>query len=291
MPEEGVPAIPRSQMATYEELLSIIDTFIGLGVRKVRITGGEPLVRKQVGILLDGLGERPVELAMTTNATLVHRYLHQLKRIGLTRLNVSLDTLQPFKFRLITRRDGYEQIQRNIELLINEGFELKINVVLMKGTNDDEILDFVEWTRHTPISVRFIEFMPFDGNQWDHSQMVSYAEIMDLLQRHYSLKRLSDGPHDTSKDWRVEGFAGTVGIISSMTDHFCAGCNRLRLSASGKMRNCLFTEHETDLLTPLRQGRDIEPLIRENLWWKKAAHAGMQELSRSPSGVMTQIGG
>ncbi len=291
MPEEGIELSPRHHICSRAELLHLIDRFISLGVRKVRLTGGEPLVRKDAGEIIDEMAQRPVSLAMTTNAVLVDRYINRMKNAGLTNLNISLDSLDPDRFMMITRRTHFEKVMANIHLLLKEDFNLKINCVVMRGMNEDEIPGFVEWTRHLPISVRFIEFMPFDGNRWQTEKMVSYAEIMEHIRRDFTFERLDDAPNDTTKHYRVPGYTGNFGVISSMTEHFCGSCNRIRLMANGAIKNCLFSDSETDLLTPLRQGEDVEPIIRESIRNKKASHAGMENLADQPNRSMITIGG
>lgn len=291
MPEEGIELSPRDHICTRQELLRLIDEFIRLGVRKVRLTGGEPLVRKDAGEIIDALAERPVSLAMTTNAVLVDRHLERMKKAGLTNLNVSLDSLDADRFMMITRRTHFDKVMNNIDLLIREDFNLKINCVVIRGMNEVEIPEFVEWTRDLPISVRFIEFMPFDGNRWQTEKMVPYAEIMDHIREHYSFEKLDDGPHDTTKHYRVPGYKGTFGVISSMTEHFCGSCNRIRLMANGAIKNCLFSESETDLLPALRNGDEVEPIIRDAIMNKKAKHAGMSNLATQHNRTMTTIGG
>ena len=291
MPEEGIDLTPKEHICSYEELMEIIDTFIGLGVKKIRITGGEPLVRKDVSKVFDALGERDVELAITTNGLLLDRYLDQFESIGLRNVNISLDTLDEEKFTLITRRTGFDKVMNNLYELVERGFTTKVNMVVMKGINDEEIADFVTLARELPLTVRFIEFMPFDGNRWSDSKMVPAAEIRERLNEAYSLIRGEDGPHDTTKHYNIDGFKGEVGIISSMSEHFCGSCNRIRLLANGSIKNCLFSPDETNLLKPLRNGEDLEPIIRESIWHKKPRHAGMVELSETKNRSMITIGG
>jgi len=291
MPEDGVPLSPRESLCTYEELLAIIDTFCGLGVRKVRITGGEPLVRRDADKMILALGKRPVELALTTNGLLVDKFIDTFEQAGLANINVSLDTLDPDRFRLITRRSGFETVMDNIRLLVDRGFNVKLNMVVMRGINDDEIPAFAGLSRDLPVTVRFIEFMPFDGNRWDDGKMVPAQQIRELLGAHYELRRASDAPHDTTRHFTIPGHQGRIGIISSMSEHFCGSCNRIRLLASGAIKNCLFSDEETDLLTPLRRGQDLEPLIRTSIRKKKKQHAGMFELAEMPGRFMTTIGG
>ena len=291
MPEDGIPLSPKDELCSYEELLSIIDTFCELGVRKIRITGGEPLVRRDVDKFFRALGKRPVELALTTNGLLVDQFIDTFASIGLRNINVSLDTLSPDRFRLITRRHGFETVMQNIRQLVDRDFRVKLNMVVMRGVNDDEIAAFAELARTRPLSVRYIEFMPFDGNRWDDRKMVPADAIRDALSGHYTLVRDTDGPHDTTRHYTIPGFRGRIGIISSMSEHFCGSCNRIRLLSNGAIKNCLFSQDETDLRTPMRRGDDLEPLIRESIRTKKKQHAGMFELADMPGRTMTSIGG
>lgn len=291
MPEEGIDLSPKHAVCTYEELLELCDIFISLGVNKIRLTGGEPLVRKEVGKIIKELGRRPVELALTTNGFLVDRYISLFKEVGLLNINVSLDTLSPEKFVLITRREDFQKVYDNIMLLIQEGFNVKINMVLMRGINDDEIIHFAELARNLPVTIRFIEFMPFDGNRWSDGKMISAQEIRDIITAEYQLNRGTDALNDTTKHYHIPGFKGKIGIISSMSEHFCGSCNRIRLLSTGKIKNCLFSPDETDLLTPLREGYDIEPLIRNSIYRKKAQHAGMFNLAKRKNRSMITIGG
>jgi cyclic pyranopterin phosphate synthase len=186
--------------------------------------------------------------------------------------------LKKEKFKEITKRDNFDQVMENINLLIAEGFRIKINVVLMRGQNEEEVIDFIEWTKNKNIHVRFIEFMPFDGNQWRWDRIISYSQILETVKSRFSIQKLKDAKHATTKAFRVDGFQGTFAVISSMTNHFCGTCNRLRLTADGKMKNCLFSNNEVDLLTPYRKGIDIKPLIFDCVKKKNARHGGIAEL-------------
>ncbi len=283
MPEEGVILSPRSHLMTYEEIYTIAKIFVKNGVTKIRLTGGEPLIRKDIPIILEKLSTLPVELSITTNAVIVDKFIDTFKKNGLKSINVSLDTLDAAKFKEITRRNDFEKVYNNIMLLVSEGFKVKINTVLIKGFNDDEIIDLVHLTKNIPMSLRFIEFMPFDGNKWDMKKMVSYAEIMKKLNSFYSeehIERLQDAPNDTSKNYKIKGYKGSFAIISSVTNHFCDSCNRLRLTADGKLKNCLFSATESDLLTTLRAGKSIEPIIQKAIQAKLKVRGGMDTLKK-----------
>ncbi len=283
MPAEGIALSPKSHLMTYEEIYTIAKLFVDHGVTKIRLTGGEPLVRKDAPIILEKLASLPVELAITTNAVSVDRYVEPFKKFGIENINVSLDSLNPEKFKQITRRDYFERTFNNIMLLINEGFRIKINAVLMKGFNDDEIVDFIHFTKNHPISMRFIEFMPFDGNKWNLEKTVSYQEVIDRVNSHFKegeIIRLQDAPNDTSKNYKIEGYEGSFAIISSVTNPFCDTCNRLRLTANGHLKNCLFSSSESDLLTPLREGKSIEPIIQKAVQAKLKIRGGMDTMKK-----------
>lgn len=284
MPAEGVPLTPRAHLMTAEEIDAIATEFVRLGITKIRLTGGEPLVRKDAADIIERLGRLPVELTLTTNVLLVPRFLNVFAGAGVRSLNVSLDTLNPQRFEAFTRRKGFEETLRNIDLLLENGFRVKSNAVIMRGQNDDELLDFVRWTEHKPIHVRFIEFMPFDGNRWQWDKVFSYREMLERIQAELPTEKLTDAANDTAKAYRVPGYQGTFAVISSMTNHFCGTCNRLRLTANGKVRNCLFSDEETDVLTALRAGQAIEPIIRAAVQRKKQAHGGIQELAQLGEG-------
>jgi GTP 3',8-cyclase len=283
MPEEGVILSPKSHLMTYEEIYTIAKTFVDNGVTKIRLTGGEPLIRKDISIILEKLSSLPVELSITTNAVIIDNFIDTFKTNGLKSINVSLDTLNKEKFNEITRRNDFEKVYNNILLLVSEGFKVKINNVLIKDFNDNEIIDLIQLTKELPITVRFIEFMPFDGNKWDLKKMVSYAEIMKKLNGFYSeeqIERLQDAPNDTSKNYKIKGYKGTFAVISTVTNPFCDSCNRLRLTADGKLKNCLFSATESDLLTRLRAGKSIEPLIQKAVQAKLKVRGGMDTLKK-----------
>ncbi|TDJ07238.1 MAG: GTP 3',8-cyclase MoaA [Deltaproteobacteria bacterium] len=283
MPEEGVLLSPKSSLMTCEEIYTIAKTFVENGVTKIRLTGGEPLIRKDIPVILEKLASLPVELSISTNAVIVDKFIDTFKENGLQNINVSLDTLDAAKFKEITRRNDFEKVYNNILLLVSEGFKVKINTVMIKGFNDDEIIDLVQLTKNLQVSLRFIEFMPFDGNKWDMKKMVSYAEIMKKLNSFYSeeqIERLQDAPNDTSKNYKIKGYKGSFAVISSVTNHFCDTCNRLRLTANGHLKNCLFSATESDLLTTLRAGKSIEPIIEKAVQAKLKVRGGMDTLKK-----------
>jgi cyclic pyranopterin phosphate synthase len=272
MPEEEYEFTPASKLMQADEIEAIAKTFVSLGVKKIRLTGGEPLVRKDAADIILALSKLPVTLTMTTNGVRLHEFLPTLKQAGISSLNVSLDTLQADKFQLITRRDQFQRVYDNIHLLLENDIRAKVNVVMMKDFNDHEINDFVAWTKNTPVHVRFIEFMPFQGNRWTSNKVLTLQQILQTVEAEYSYIRLKDELNDTAKKFMVPGHAGTFAVISTMSEPFCSTCNRMRLTADGKMKNCLFGKGETDLLTALRNGEDIIPLIHQSI------HAKAKEL-------------
>lgn len=265
MPEEDYDFTPASRLMQAREIESIAKVFVEQGVDKIRLTGGEPLVRKDAADIILSLSQLPVNLTLTSNGSRIHEFIPVLKEAGVRSLNISLDTLDRDKFMLVTRRDQYQLVYNNIMRLIEEGFHVKVNMVVMKGMNDGEINDFVDWTRKEPVHVRFIEFMPFSGNRWTSNKVFTWEEILTEVGKRYEILPLAGEPHDTAKKYMVPGHAGTFAVISTMSANFCGSCNRIRLTADGKLKNCLFAQSETDLLTPFRQGQDILPLIRENI--------------------------
>ena len=278
MPPEGVPLLPRNHLMSYEEIYTLAKLFVKHGVTKIRLTGGEPLIRKDIPTVLEKLASLPVSLSITTNAVVVDRHINSLKKYGVNHINVSLDSLEREKFKKITLRDDFEVVYKNLMLLIENEFKVKLNMVVMKGVNDDEIIDFIELSKKLPISVRFIEFMPFDGNGWNRDKTVSYASLMEKVEKAYSkvdIIRMQDAPNDTSKNYKIKGYEGSWAVISTVTNPFCDSCNRLRLTANGTLKNCLFSQTESDLLTPLREGKDIEPIIQKAVLAKKNMRGGM----------------
>ena len=287
MPAEGVSLTPKSQLMTAEEIIEIAKQFVLLGVKKIRLTGGEPLVRKDIDVILNGLSTLGVELTLTTNGILIDQHLEAIQAAGIKSLNVSIDTLQKEKFHRITRRDEFDKLLSNLALLRNTNLITRFNVVLIKGFNDDEILDFIALSEYENIQVRFIEFMPFDGNKWDRSKVVTSDDILALVEQKYigsELLRVIDKPNDTARNYKVEGFKGGFSIISSVSNPFCSTCNRIRLTADGKLKNCLFSNGETPLLEAFRAGQDIVPIILGNVKNKHAVRGGMDtvELFEDP---------
>ncbi|MEP6926592.1 MAG: GTP 3',8-cyclase MoaA [Ginsengibacter sp.] len=275
MPEEDYDFTPASRLMQPHEIETLAKIFVDQGVKKIRLTGGEPLVRKDAASIISSLGKLPAELAITTNGTRIHEHLATLKEANIRTINISLDTLQPDKFLLVTRRDLFHQVRGNIELLLHHQFNVKINAVVMKGFNEDEINDFIAWTTHIPVQVRFIEFMPFSGNRWTSNKVFSLQEILTVIGKQYSFLPLQGEANDTAKHFMVPGHVGSFAVISTMSAPFCSTCNRMRLTADGKLKNCLFSKGETDLLSALRNGEDVLPLIYASIQ-SKAKELGGQ---------------
>ncbi|KAJ0989780.1 hypothetical protein J5N97_008136 [Dioscorea zingiberensis] len=298
MPAEGVELTPNSKLLRQDEIIRLANIFVGAGVNKIRLTGGEPTIRPDIEDIclrlssLKGLKT----LAMTTNGLILTRKLPKLKECGLNSINISLDTLVPAKFEFMTRRKGQNKVMESINAAVDLGFRpVKVNCVVTRGVNDDEICDFVELTRDKPINVRFIEFMPFDGNVWSSKKLVPYVEMLDRVRQQFpSIKRQQDHPTDTAKNFMIDGHCGTVSFITSMTANFCAGCNRLRLLADGNFKVCLFGPSEVSLRDPLRAGIDdlgLQEIIGAAVKRKKAAHAGMFDIAKTSNRPMIHIGG
>ncbi|XP_030571366.1 molybdenum cofactor biosynthesis protein 1 isoform X2 [Drosophila novamexicana] len=298
MPAEGVPLQPKSQLLSTEEVLRLARIFVEQGVRKIRLTGGEPTVRRDIVEIVAQLKALPQleHVGITTNGLVLTRMLLPLQRAGLDSLNISLDTLRKERFEQITRRKGWERVIAGIDLAIQLGYRPKVNCVLMRNFNEDEICDFVEFTRDRPVDVRFIEYMPFTGNKWQTERLISYSETVQIIrQRWPEFQALPNGPNDTSKAYAVPGFTGQLGFITSMTEHFCGTCNRLRLTADGNIKVCLFGNKEFSLRDAMRaEGcteQQLVELIGAAVQRKKRQHAGMLNLSQMENRPMILIGG
>jgi cyclic pyranopterin phosphate synthase len=298
MPQEEMEWMPKSKLMSKDEVINLAKTFINLGVKKIRLTGGEPLVRKEFPEILEYLSTYPVELTLTTNGVLIHKHIGVLKKAGVRSVNVSLDTLNREKFLKLTRRDQFDLVWENILLLLREGFRVKVNAVALHGLIEGEICDFVAMTEELPIHMRFIEFMPFAGNHWQSKKVVTAAQMLDLVKEKYEIVKLEDKKHDTAKKYKVPGFAGTFAFITTMSENFCAGCNRIRLTADGKIKNCLFGKEELDLLGAFRKGENVEEIIRLSISRKHKALGGQFDpdyLKANPDAIenrsMIKIGG
>jgi len=274
MPEEDYDFAPSSALMQPDEILKIATLFVEQGVRKIRLTGGEPLVRKDAASIIRSLATLPVQLTMTTNGARLHEFRQVIVESGIRSINISLDTLQESRFLFITRRNIFRQVMQNIDLMLQMQLHVKINVVVMKGLNDHEITDFIAWTKDRPVHVRFIEFMPFSGNKWTGNQVFTWQEILTIAQEKFDFIPLEGKANDTAKSYQVKDSQGTFSVISTMSAPFCSTCNRMRLTADGKLKNCLFSKGETDLLSALRAGSDITPLILDTISKKEKALGG-----------------
>ncbi|RMY50612.1 hypothetical protein D0865_06808 [Hortaea werneckii] len=270
MPEAGIDLSPPKTQLTSPEIFYLSQLFVNQGVNKIRLTGGEPTVRKDIVPLMQQIGSLRSnglrELALTTNGISLHRKLDALVEAGLTGVNISLDTLDPFQFQLLTRRQGFDAVMKSINRVqdlnrLGAGVKLKVNCVVMRGLNDHQVMPFVDMTRDQDLEVRFIEYMPFGGNKWEEQKMMPYAEMLDVIRDRYpTLTRMQDAKNDTSKSWHIPGFAGRIGFITSMTHNFCGTCNRLRITSDGNLKVCLHGETEVSLRDILRTERNGEPM-------------------------------
>ena len=291
MPEGKNDFTTPSNLMKPDEIIKIAKVFVSMGVKKIRLTGGEPLVRKEAREIIQKLSTLNINLTITTNATKVNEFINDFTAAGMHSINVSLDTFNKEKFLKITRRNDFDKVMKNIMLLVDDKFHVKINAVVMDGINTDELCNFVEFTKHHPVHVRFIEFMPFAGNGWQRDKVFSYQQMMDVITVKYEIEKLVDEKNSTAKKYKVPGFAGTFAFINTVTLPFCGDCNRLRLTADGKMKNCLFSKDEKDLLTALRNGKDIQELILTSLKNKKAVTGGQDFSHPTQNRSMVAIGG
>lgn len=269
--------MPPKKLMSAEEIQKLAEIFVEMGVTKIRLTGGEPLMRKDAETIIRNLGKLPVKLTITTNAFFLDRYFEVLKESGVNSINVSLDTLKADRFNDLAQRNHFEKVWDNITEAVRRDMHVKLNVVVMKGQNENEIVDFVELTRNLPIHTRFIEFMPFAENKWQFDQTISFERIMSLIGAKFEYEKIADAKNDTARNFRLPGALGTFAVISSVTNPFCDTCNRIRLTADGKIKNCLFAQNETDLLTIMRNGGDVRRLIQESISNKFYARGGLPE--------------
>ena len=291
MPADGIVLSPKESLMTANEIYSIAQLFVTNGVDKIRLTGGEPLLRKDFSDIITKLASLQTEISITTNGIFIDKHIDVLKQSNVAKINLSLDTLIASKFYSITLRNQFEKVIANLHLLLNNDFKVKVNVVLIKGFNDNEIIDFVKLTKYLPLSIRFIEFMPFAGNDWDRSKMVSQVEILNQVRHNFTeldVQKLKDEKNFTAREYKIKGYLGTFGIISSITNPFCDGCNRIRLTANGKIKNCLFSNSETDLLTSFRNGENLEELISFAIKNKKKVRAGMDTIEAVNNPLLNQ---
>jgi cyclic pyranopterin phosphate synthase len=299
MPAEGLPWLNREALLTYEEIERLIRLLSAMGVHDVRLTGGEPLVRKELWRLVEKLAaiEDVHDLSLTTNGYLLERQVEDLVRAGLRRINVSLDSLAPDRFFQLTRRDslgqvlaGLEAAQRHPELR-----PIKVNVVALRDFTEQEVLRFAEFARSEPYVIRFIEFMPLDADRtWSRDRVLPNEEVRAMIDAVYPLEPVGRERHGTSRRWRFADGRGEIGFISPVTEPFCGDCNRIRLTAEGELRTCLFSLHETDLRGPLRAGAsdaELEAIVRDAVWRKELKHHVNDPGFVQPERTMSRIGG
>jgi GTP 3',8-cyclase len=299
MPAEGMPWLARSEILSFEEIERLVRILAGLGITDVRLTGGEPLARREfprlVAMLssIDGIRD----LSLTTNGYLLERDAAALVDAGIDRVNVSIDSLARDRFHEVTRRDALPQVLRGLEAIAS--FErvnpIKVNAVAMRDFTEGEVFGFAELARSTDYQVRFIEFMPLDGDRaWEPDMVLTGAEIRALIETRYPLEPLKREPHATARVFRFADGRGEIGFINPVSEPFCADCNRIRLTADGELRTCLFSVHETDLRGALRAGAtdaEIAATIREAVWRKELKHRVNEPGFRPPPRTMSAIGG
>jgi GTP 3',8-cyclase len=300
MPEQGVPKLAHDEILNYEELLRLGRLSAELGITKIRLTGGEPLVRKGALEFIASLKKIPgiKDISLTTNGVLLSEQARILWQAGLRRINISLDTLNRDKYLQITRFDYFERVWDGIQEVERIGFSpIKINIVVMRGINDDEILSFGRLSLEKPYHIRFIEFMPIGlENNWKEERFFSSEETLNRLQTLGPLFPINgqglDGP---ARRMAYDGARGEIGLISPISEHFCQSCNRLRLTAEGRLRVCIFSDKEIDLRAPLRQGvadAELEAIIREAITQKPKEHpVRLSPLPRRCQRPMSKIGG
>lgn len=299
MPAEGLSWLERDAVLSFEEITRLVELLSTMGVRDVRLTGGEPLVRKDFPRLVAMLSalKEVRELSITTNGFLLERDAAALVAAGATRFNVSIDSLQRHRFHELTRRDSMEQVLDGLAALaaLPDAGPIKVNAVALRGFTEDEVPSFVELARSSSYQVRFIEFMPLDADHaWTQDQVLRGAELQAMIAALHPLEPLEREPSATARVYRFADGRGEIGFINSVSEPFCADCNRIRLTADGRLRTCLFSLHETDLLEPLRGGADddeLEQIIRAAVWRKELKHQIGEPGFIQPARTMSAIGG
>jgi cyclic pyranopterin phosphate synthase len=299
MPAEGLPWLERDEILHFEEIARIVTLLAAMGVGDVRLTGGEPLVRREFPRLAAMLAqiEGVRDLSVTTNGFLLERDAEALVRAGVDRFNVSIDSLQSDRFFELTRRDALPQVLRGLERLaaFPEAHPIKVNAVAIRDFTEEEMIPFAEFARRTPYEIRFIEFMPLDADHaWSPEQVLSGEEIRAAINAVYPLEPEPREPHATARVYRFADGHGRIGFINPVSEPFCGDCNRIRLTADGRLRTCLFSLNETDLRGPLRDGADdatLERLIRDAVWRKELKHHVGEPGFIQPTRTMSAIGG
>ena len=299
MPADGLPWLERAEVLTFEEITRVVRVLSEMGVHEVRLTGGEPLVRRDLPRLASSLAELPhvSDLSLTTNGYLLERDAEDLVAAGINRFNVSLDSLSRDRFFEMTRRDALPQVLAGLRALARfpEAHPIKVNCVAMRGWTEAEVIPFAEFARTEPFEVRFIEFMPLDADhEWTPDAVLTGAEIRELIGRVHPIEPIGRDPHATAKRYRFVDGSGEIGFIDPVSEPFCSDCNRIRLTADGKLRTCLFSLHETDLREVLRGDADdaaLEAAVRDAVWRKELKHHVGERGFRQPPRSMSQIGG
>jgi cyclic pyranopterin phosphate synthase len=299
MPAEGLPWLERDEILSFEEIARLVALFASMGVHDIRLTGGEPLVRRdfpRLAAMLAGI-EQVHDLSVTTNGYLLERDAEALVRAGIDRFNVSVDSLQKDRFFELTRRDALPQVLRGLATLgqFPEAHPIKINAVAIRDFTEEEAIPFAEFARRTPYEVRFIEFMPLDADHaWTEDQVLTGAEIRAAIDAVYPLEPEPREPHATARVYRFKDGRGKIGFINPVSEPFCGDCNRVRLTADGRLRTCLFSLNETDLRGPMRDGADdrqLERIIRDAVWRKELKHHVGEPGFIQPARSMSAIGG
>jgi GTP 3',8-cyclase len=297
MPADGLPWLERDEVLHFEEIERIVRLLAAMGVSDVRLTGGEPLVRREFPQLAAMLAPLAGDLSVTTNGYLLERDAEALVRAGVNRFNVSIDSLQRDRFFEMTRRDALPRVLRGLEALARfpEAHPIKVNAVAMRGFTEDEVLPFARFAREHPYEVRFIEFMPLDADHaWTPDSVLTGAEVRALIEEHFPLEATPREPHATARVYRFADGRGSIGFINPVSEPFCGDCNRIRLTADGKLRTCLFSLNETDLRGPMRAGAtdaDLEHIVREAVWRKELKHHVNEPGFIQPARSMSAIGG
>jgi GTP 3',8-cyclase len=299
MPAEGLPWLERAEILRFEEIARLVGLLAEMGVGDVRLTGGEPLVRRELPRLVEMLAALPAvhDLSLTTNGFLLERDADALVAAGIGRVNVSIDSLQRDRFYELTRRDALPQVLRGLEALARhpEVHPIKVNAVALRGTTEQEAIPFAEFARRTAFQVRFIEFMPLDADRtWSPDQVLTGDELRALVDRVHPLEELPREPSSTARVFRFRDGRGEIGFVNPVSEPFCSDCNRIRVTADGKLRTCLFSVGETDLRGPLRDGAsddELERIVRDAVWRKELKHRVGEPGFRPPPRTMSRIGG
>ena len=297
MPAQGLPWLERSELLSYEELARVIRLLAEMGVRDVRLTGGEPLLRRELWRLVAAVAPHVDDLSLTTNGVLLPEQVSDLVRAGLRRVNVSLDALDPARFEQITRRDQLDRVLAGLAAAEAhpELAPVRVNVVAVRGFTEPEVLTFAELARSRPFEVRFIEFMPLDADhRWEPSDVLTGEEVRAMIAAVHPLVAVGRERHGTARRWRFADGTGELGFINPVSEPFCGDCNRIRLTAEGMLRTCLFSLHETDLRGPLRDGAgddELEDLVRAAVWRKELKHHVNDPGFVQPERPMSRIGG